>query len=108
MCQMCDEYEAELRRMGIAMDEKIEIDLDADILSAVSRQAEAHGHSVGEEVLAIVRRSVVGNAQGASKDVPMRDGKIDFVEWARRIRAMTPTGVPQTDSLRLLREDRDR
>ena len=37
-----------------------------------------------------------------------RDGSIDYVAWSRRIRAMTPRDVPQTDSLAMLREDRDR
>jgi plasmid stability protein len=32
----------------------------------------------------------------------------DFIALAKRIAAMTPEGVPQTDSTELIREDRDR
>ena len=98
MCQMCEEYEAGLRRFGIAMDEKVTIEFEPDELDELSQRAEAHGHSIGDEVRDIVRQQITRK--------PVRD--IDFVAWARRIRAMTPPGVPQTDSLKLLREDRDR
>jgi plasmid stability protein len=98
MCQMCDEYEAELRRMGIAMDEKITVEFDTDEMAALRLEAEAHGHDVAAEVRERVRRTLP----------PVQHGEIDFVAWSRRIRAMTPKGVPQTDSLTLLREDRNR
>lgn len=79
------------------MDDKVIIDLDRDTLDALSRQAEAHGKSVDQEAADIVRQSVVRR----------RTEDIDFVAWSRRIRAMTPKGVPQTDSVQLIREDRD-
>jgi len=103
MCQMCEEYEAELRRLGIEMDEKVTVEFESETFEALSRQAEAHGHSVVDEVRQIVQRNVVSTRT----DVPRKDGRIDFVEWARRIRDMTPPGVPQTDSVKLIREDRD-
>jgi hypothetical protein len=97
MCQMCEEYEAELRRLGIAMDE-ITVTFEPDELDELHHLAKAHGHSVPDEVQAIVRQRIARK--------PAAD--IDFVAWAKRIRAMTPAGTPQTDSLTLLREDRDR
>lgn len=80
------------------MDDKITIDLDQDTMDALSRRAQEHGRSVDEEAADIVRQSVP-----VKKEVDR-----DPVEWARSIRAMTPKGVPQTDSLVLLRQDRDR
>lgn len=80
------------------MDEKITVGFERETFEALSQQAAAHGHSVDEEIRSIVERNVV----------PKREGKVDFVEWARRIRAMTPKGVPQTNSTQIIREDRDR
>jgi DUF971 family protein len=80
------------------MDDKITIDLDHETLAAVSRLAEAHGKSVDQEVADIVKRNVSPRPERAA----------GAREWARHIRAMTPRGVAQTDSLVLLREDRDR
>jgi hypothetical protein len=99
MCQMCDEYEAELRRLGIAMDEKITVEFDGEEMAVLRREADAHGHDVASEIRARVRKTLPPTHN---------DGEIDFVEWSRRIRAMTPKGVAQTDSLTLLREDRNR
>ncbi|MBN9307149.1 MULTISPECIES: hypothetical protein [unclassified Devosia] len=79
------------------MDDRITIDLDRETYEALSRQAQLHGRSVDEEAGEIVRRSIV----------PQGPEGIDYVAWARRIRAMTPKGVKQTDSVRLVREDRD-
>ncbi len=80
------------------MDDKITVDLDRGTFEALSRRAETHGKSVDQEASDILRESVGASAKP----------DIDFVEWARRIRAMTPKGVPQTDSVQLIREDRDR
>ena len=93
---MCEEYEAELRRLGIAMDEKLVVDLDRVELDEIERQAREHGHSASEEVRFIVREHI-------GRERLRRDP----IAWSRRIRAMT-LDVPQTDSLSLLREDRDR
>ena len=80
------------------MDDRITVDLDRETYDALSRQAEMHGRSVDEEVGDIVRRSVV-------KTTP--EG-IDYVAWARRIRAMSPKSVAHSDSVQLVREDRGR
>jgi plasmid stability protein len=80
------------------MDDRITVDLDRETYDALSRQAEMHGRSVNEEVSDIVRRSVVKKASEG----------IDYVAWARRIRAMGPKGVAHSDSVRLIREDRER
>jgi plasmid stability protein len=96
MCQMCDEYEAELARMGIAMNEKITVELDSETMDAVRRDAKAHGHDVANEVREIVRQKFSRGAQ-----------EIDYVQEFRRIRAMTPKGVKQTPAWKIIRESRD-
>lgn len=98
MCQMCDDYEAELRRMGIAMDEDIVIrGLDRETLDALEARAREHGTSVDEEVKHIVRSTVATRRMTPD----------EFERRAAAIAAMTPK-VKQTDSALLLREDRDR
>jgi plasmid stability protein len=79
------------------MDDRVTIELDRETYDALSRQAEMHGKSIDQEVGDIVRRSVV---KESPKDV-------DYVARARRIRAMSPKGVAQSDSVQLIREDRD-
>lgn len=81
------------------MDDKITIELDDAALDALNRLARAHGRSIDEEARAIVTDRVVVRA-------PMIPA--DAVRRAREIRAMTPKGVVQTDSVALIREDRDR
>ena len=80
------------------MDETVTIEIDRDTYEQLAQQARINGHSIDEEAAALVRNSII----------PRVDGEIDFVAWSRRIRAMTPKGANQTDSLALLREDRDR
>lgn len=80
--------------MGVI--EKIVVSDEA--LQQLREQADRRGQTV-EELL----------AQRIERDAARkRDGSIDYVAWSRRIRAMTPRNVPQTDSLAMLREDRDR
>ena len=81
------------------MDDKITIELDTAALDALSRMAEAHGRSIDEELRAIVTERVVVRPKMTPEEALRR---------SREIRAMTPKGVKQTDSLVLLREDRDR
>jgi plasmid stability protein len=97
MCQMCDEYEAELRRMGIAMDDRIIVDLDQEAMSELERQAKEHGQTASDEARHIIREHL--NRERLRRDP---------IAWSRHIRSMTNTNVPQTDSLILLRQDRDR
>jgi plasmid stability protein len=82
--------------MEANMDEKITIDVDEEILDALTRRAENHGHSVGEEVSAIVAAAVTP-----------APSEIDWVARARAIRAMTPPGSIQVDSWKLIRASRD-
>ena len=81
------------------MDEKITIELDEAALDALSRLAQAHGRSIDEEARVIVTERVVVRAPMSADEAVRR---------AREIRAMTPPGVVQTDSVALIREDRDR
>jgi hypothetical protein len=78
------------------MDEKITIDVDQEILDALTRRAESHGHSLREEVSAIVAETVA--------PVPT---EIDWVARARAIRAMTPPVSIVVDSWKLIRASRD-
>ncbi len=96
MCQMCDEYEAELRRLGIAMDEKVTVEFDSDVATELERRAREHGHTLGDEVRTIVRDAVAPKPK-----------EIDWVARAREIRAMTPPGSIKVDSWKLIRADRD-
>ncbi len=81
------------------MDDKITIELDDAALDALSRLAQAHGRSIDEEARAIVADRVAANA---------RMNPAEAIRRAREIRAMTPKGAVQTDSVALIREDRDR
>ena len=77
------------------MDEKLTVELDDETMTAVRRQAEAHGRDVAEEVQAIVRRNVVGGHAAPDRSA-----------LGAKLRSTLP---PQSsDSLTLLREDRQR
>lgn len=78
------------------MEDKVVVDFDRETMEALSRQAEAHGHGVGEEVREIVRQNVAHSQEGA-----------DWVARARAIRAMTPPGSIKVDSTRIIRASRD-
>jgi plasmid stability protein len=95
MCQMCDEYEAELRRLGIAMDEKVTVEFEPDELDELSQRAEAHGHDVSAEVRAIVVEKI------------RHSNDTDWVARARAIQEMTPPGSITVDSWKLIRASRD-
>lgn len=79
------------------MDDVLKLELGSDELDALSERARAHGRSREEEATDIIRRTLA-----------QTDRRQHLIEWSRRLRAMTPTGVEQTDSLDLLREDRNR
>jgi plasmid stability protein len=96
---MCEEYEAELRRLGIAMDNEIVVKgLERETLEALEERAREHGISVDEEVKHIVRSTVTRRRMTPD----------EFESRANAIAALTPKGIKQTDSALLLREDRDR
>jgi hypothetical protein len=96
MCQMCEEYEAELRRMGIAMDEKVTVEFDHDAMDALGHRAEVHGHDVASEVRSIVLEKIAQPPK-----------EIDWIARSRQIRAMTPPGSLRVDSWKLIRASRD-
>jgi plasmid stability protein len=96
MCQMCDEYEAELIRMGIAMDEKVTIELDSEALDTLAHRAEAHGHDVATEARAIILERITTSPK-----------ETDWLARARQIRAMTPPGSIAVDTWKLIRASRD-
>lgn len=79
------------------MDEKITIDVDPEVLDALTQRAESNGHTLDEEVSAIVSETVR----------PPASDDIDWVARARAIRAMTPPGSIVVDSWKLIRASRD-
>ena len=68
--------------------------LDERVVATLRRKAELHGHSLEQELRDIVTAA-------ARLTGPERMAR------ARRIRAMTPPDVPQTDSADLIRKERD-
>ena len=68
--------------------------LDERVVAALKRKAELHGRSLEQEL-----REILASAARLSGE--------ERVRVSHRIRAMTPPGIPQTDSAKLIREDRD-
>ncbi len=68
--------------------------LDDGEVAALKRKAKLHGCSLEQELRDILSRAARPSAE-------------ERAALARHIRAMTPPGVAQTDSARLIREDRD-
>jgi plasmid stability protein len=68
--------------------------LDGQVVTALRRKAELHGHSLEQEL-----RMALTAAAGLTSE--------ERVELARRIRRLTPANVKQTDSTELIRHDRD-
>ncbi len=68
--------------------------LDDQVFATLKRKAELHGCSLEQEL-----RDILSKAARLTKD--------ERVALAKRLRAMTPPGVAQTDSAQLIREDRD-
>jgi plasmid stability protein len=79
------------------LEDVLKLELGSDELGALSERAQSHGRSPEQEAVEIIRQTLAH-----------ADRRQYLVEWSRRIRAMTPPGVQQTDSLKLLREDRNR
>ncbi len=69
--------------------------LDDRVVADLKRKATLHGHSLEQEL-----RDILAAATRLSAG--------ERASIARRIRAMTPAGVAQTDSADLIREDRDK
>ncbi len=70
--------------------------LDDDVVVALKQRAKANSRSLEAELRVVLVRAVRGY-----------DAE-EFLALADRIRAMTPKDRPQTDSVKLLREDRRR
>ena len=69
--------------------------IDDDIVESLKQQAKANSRSLEAELRVILTRAAMG------------DAGIDLRALAERVAALTPD-VPQTDSVDLLREDRNR
>lgn len=54
MCQMCEEYEAELRRMGVPPPQ-LDLSLDDELVAALTDRAAKSGHTVKREIELILR-----------------------------------------------------
>ena len=70
--------------------------LDDDVVAALKRRAKANDRSLEAELRVILTRQVRGQTPE------------ELLALADRIAAMTPTDRHQTDSVELLREDRQR
>jgi plasmid stability protein len=68
--------------------------LDDQVVMALRRKAELHGHSLEQEL----RLALTAAARLTPEE---------RVALARRIRRLTPADVTQTDSAELIRQDRD-
>ena len=72
-------------------------DIDDHLVETLKARAEANARSVEAEAEELLSRALEAPSPAPDKwDV------------AQRIAAMTPKGVPQTDSVLMLREDRER
>ena len=69
---------------------------DVTVLNALEEMASIHGRPVEEEALSVLERAVEDHRH-----------RLDLVERAREIRAMTPKGATQTDSVEIIREMRE-
>ena len=72
-------------------------DIDEHVLDALRDRAASNARSIEAEAGHILAAAV-----GAPRS------RADLWDEVRRIAAMTPKGVPQTDSVELLHEDRGR
>lgn len=71
--------------------------VEEEIVDTLKQQAKAHNRSLEAELREILAAQVRRPWRGA-----------ELLARADRIAAMTPKGVKQTDSVKLLREDRNR
>lgn len=71
--------------------------LDDEVVKALKEQAKIHNRSLEAELRQVL-----------TKTAELQKKREAFWKNADRIRKMTPKDRPQTDSVELLREDRDR
>lgn len=69
------------------MDERLVVDLDAEVLEELERRARAQGHSAGDEARNIISGHLL----------PQRP-PTDAIAWSRRIGAMQPSVPPNRQS----------
>lgn len=70
---------------------------DERLLEGLSEMAKAHNRSLEMEILGVLQKAV-----------EERNKRLELIRTAERIAAMTPTDRKQTDSVLMIREDRDR
>ena len=73
--------------------------VDDQTVELISARARLHGRTVEHETLTLIQEALGAQTHRTHED---------RTAMARRIAAMTPKGVVQTDSVILIREDRDR
>lgn len=73
--------------------------VDDETVQRISSLAERHGRTLEHEILALIRDGLAAQPSGRHRDRVAR---------VTRIAAMAPKSVVQTDSVGLIREDRDR
>jgi len=73
--------------------------VDDETVQQLSSLAKRHGRSLEHEVLTLLREGLAARAPDLSEDRVAR---------VKRIAAMAPKSIAQTDSVVLIREDRDR
>lgn len=71
-------------------------DVDDDLVKALKARAKAHDRTLDSEVIDLLSRGLAAELTWEQK-----------LADVRRIASMTPKDVAQTDSVVLLREDRD-
>lgn len=80
--------------------------VDDGLVEEITKLAEANNHSLEQELVSLIHEGLLQRAR--DRDVVEQRGHASRVEIANRIAAMTPKDVKQTDSVVLIREDRDR
>jgi antitoxin FitA len=73
----------------------VTLQLEDGLLDELQRRAKSKNVSLEEQILSVLQDAVI-------------DRRRALLERMDAIAAMTPKGVPQTDSTLLIREDRDR
>lgn len=73
--------------------------VDDETVQQISSRAKRHGRSIESEILTLIREGLAARGPDEGED---------RVAMARRIAAMAPKSIVQTDSVILIREDRDR
>jgi hypothetical protein len=89
--------QAPLVRSGKAESTMLTLELEAEVLEKLQEMARRNTVTVENQAKMLLERTVRQTLLGERR-----------ADVARRIAAMTPKGIDQTDSTELLREDRSR